>query len=644
MPRLFHITLALAVMCLDFALESFAIPTHCFLWNRTFLQYIKPNSTLPLDIIPCEVGNYNCFIFTCLLIDPIGLLLLLVLLFGVYSLVCCCITSIGILCIPVLCCVNRRKEPESPVILSSTGRRHNISYENSIMSETQMSGSVNRGFPLSIIQSSNTRRLNDNSVILYESVRLESTISNRYQSIQNDPQTRSSNVPKVASYCEPNFMSPTSTTGLVMENDYAERNELQFHENSAIYEEICDIYKAYEQGENLNQQEELVCKYYARTISVSNDFRTAVIVLSSSEREKIGADYDDVFNQVPDSSLGQVNYFKQNTGFKFPPKDVCTIYDDMSKSNFREINRKTLTLDDKLSHTQFAVIFKGIWSSNNGDVPVAIKVVNESNKSEELICVLREAAVMGQFDHPNILKLFGVVTLGNPYMIITELQKDQLDYFLYKLNRSPIEKRKFPTLLHKFSIEICSGMEYLSGLKFIHRDLAARNINLTLNLSCRIADFGMCREMRNEREYYRSSGIFIPVRWASPESVFYQRYSEKSDVWSFGMTMYEIWGMGLKPWYKLETEDVVDALVKHNLPTPPTGCPRSIYELMIDIWNPVPESRPSFSDLKSQLKAIKLSNVIETDPMHLAGNDPSLAKDLYLGLQNKYSMKKVKVQ
>ena len=630
------IILVLAILSLDFALESFAIPTDCALWRNTFSKSTNPNSTLPLGLVLCEVGDFSCIIFTCLLTDPIELLLIIVVpLIGLYSLVCCCIACVSIICVPLLYSFTRSKEPEGPVTLSSTGRRLNMSYENSIMSGTQMSGSVNRDFPMSDVQSSSNRRSNSSSVILYESVKIGSTLSTstRYQTIHENP----TNVPKVTSYCEVNSMSPTSTTGLVMENENADRRDLSYHEKSSIYEEVSEIYKAYEQGWDLSREEELVYQY-ASCNTVINDFKTATIVLSCSERDKVGNNYDYVFNQVPDSSLGQINYFKQSTGFKIPSKNLSTIYDDMSESNFREINRKTLTLNDKLSHSQFAVIFKGIWSSNYGDVPVAIKVVNDTNNNEETICVLREATVMGQFDHPNILKLFGVVTLGKPYMIITELQKDQLDYFLYKLNRSPVENSKFPNLLHKFCIEICSGMEYLSGLKFIHRDLAARNISLTLNLSCRIADFGMCCEIRNEQEYYRSSGIFIPVRWAAPESVFYQRYSNKSDVWSFGMTMYEIWGMGLKPWYELETEDVVDTLVRHSLPTPPTGCPRSVYKLMIDIWNPDPENRPNFSDLKSQLKAVRLSNVVETDPMHLAGNDPSLTKDLYLELQNKYSM------
>ena len=623
MSNFVHTLLVLAaVLCLSVALESFAVSSHCILWNTTFSQYLNTNSTFLLDIVPCQAGDVSCIILTCLSTDPIVLLLLIaVILFGLYSLLCCCLVCSSTLFVPVLCCVDRRKEAESPVILSFDGRTHNLSYENSIMSETQLS--VNRGLPMSNIQSSNSRRSNINSTILYESVLMEPCSSSRYQSIRNEPQTSFTSVPKVSSDTDAN---PKSLTCL-------KNNEAR--DDCAIYEEISEIYRAYEQGASLSQEEELVYQY-AGSNTVINDYKTAVIVLSSSARDKLGNDYDYVFNKVPDSSLGQISYFKQNQGFKLPSKEVCSIYDDMSTSNFREINRKTLIINDKFSHTQFAVIFKGIWSSNYGDIPVAIKVLNDSIKSEETICVLREAAVMGQLDHPNILKLFGVVTLGKPYLIVTELQKDQLDYFLYKLNRSPIEKCKFPTLLLKFCIEICSGMEYLSGLKFIHRDLAARNIFITINLSCRIGDFGMCREMRNEQEYYRSSGIFVPVRWSSPESVFYQRYSEKSDVWSFGMTMYEIWGMGLKPWFNLETGEVVDTLLQHILPTPPTGCPKSVYELMVQIWNPDPEGRSNFSDLKLQLNAIRLSNVIEIHPMNLPGNDPLLTKDLYLELQNKY--------
>ena len=226
--------------------------------------------------------------------------------------------------------------------------------------------------------------------------------------------------------------------------------------DSAIYEEVSDIYMAYEKGENLQEENESLYQK-AEVTTVLDDYKTAVIVLNCAERNKLNDNYDDVFTKVPGSHLGRDSFFKQKADLKIPPKDLSVIYDDMSRSNFREINRKTLSPQKILSQTPFYDIFKGNWASNYGDIPVAIRVLNDSENGELGVSLLREATVMGQFDHPNILKLFGVVTLGKPFYVITEVHKDQLDTFLFKLNKSSIDRSKFPTLLHKFCIEICHG-------------------------------------------------------------------------------------------------------------------------------------------------------------------------------------------
>ncbi|KAI6657691.1 hypothetical protein LOD99_435 [Oopsacas minuta] len=616
--------------------ESNALLTDCAYQNDTLTF---TNSTSLYTLI-CDSSSIACIILQCFFSNnAISLYLLVIPLFGVFALLCCCLLCPCMICICLsACCATRKKYSldNVPVVLATSQMNRNV-YENSVLSDTH--GSTNQ-MPMSTITSSGDRPLNDSSII-YESFKLDgrsqSTGSNlKNQTMHESPQQRFKKA--APPYSEPNVVSPTSTMELIMANDYSDRDE-DLHDDSTIYDEVSDIYRAYELGRNLNKVSESMYQQITENHTVKDDYKTAVIVLNSTERNNVGNDYEVVFEKVPDSNLDKTNFFKQQAGLKIPSKDISTIYNEMSKSNFREINRKTLSPQEKLSEAQFFDTFKGNWASNYGDIPVAIRALNNSENTDEVVGVLREAAVMGQFYHPNILKLFGVVTLGKPYLIVTELHKDQLDSFLFKLNKSPIEKSKFPTLLHKFCIEICLGMEYLSNLKFIHRDLASRNVLLTINLSCRIADFGMCCELKTEKEYHRSSGVHIPVRWTAPESIFYRRFSEKSDVWSFGMTMYEVWGMSLKPWCTLTTEEVVDTLLHHNLPTPPTGCSRNIYELMIEIWNPEPENRPTFSDLCVKLNDIKLSKGIETDPMNLVGNEPSLSKYLYLDLQKRYKTK-----
>ena len=626
------------ILVIFVGLESNALFTDCILRGSN-LSLAFTNYTSPLNNTACTSDAFICVVLSCFISEPVAVISLFTL--AVLVVCCCCLIFPASVCGCVCCCCSsrhrhfyRKKSINSniPVVLSS--HIHQMaSYQNSVVSDTVLPSNAHQSIPMPNVRSSNSRVSANSGSLVYESFKFDgrsqmiasSGSDMRYQAIPEKAQKGDS------SYLD--HVSPTSTTSL-MANDYRDRSD-EYSDSKAIYEEVSDIYMAYEKGENLQEENESLYQK-AEVTTVLDDYKTAIVVLNCSERNKLNNNYEVIFTKVPGSHLGQTNFFKQKADLKIPPKDLAVIYDDMSRSNFREINRKTLSPQKILSQTSFFDIFKGNWASNYGDIPVAIRVLNDSENGELGVSLLREATVMGQFDHPNILKLFGVVTLGKPFYVITELHKDQLDTFLSKLNKSPIDRSKFPTLLHKFCIEICQGMEYLSKLNFIHRDLACRNIYVTINLSCRIADFGMCRELKKEQEYHKSSDTHIPVRWTAPESVFYQRYSEKSDVWSYGMTMYEIWGMCLKPWFALATEEVVDTLLQHNLPTPPTGCPRSVYELMIDIWDPDPENRPNFSGLLSKLKTIKLSNQIETDQMNVVGNEPSLSEGLYLDLQSKY--------
>ena len=179
-------------------------------------------------------------------------------------------------------------------------------------------------------------------------------------------------------------------------------------------------------------------------------------------------------------------------------------------------------------------------------------------------------------------------------------------------------------------------MEHLSEKHFIHRDLAAMNVLVAKDLSCRIAYFGMSRELNSDSDYYTSSGGRIPLRWTAPEAVFYQKYSEKSDVWSFGMTLFEIWSLGDKPWGNDTTNEViVEGLSVGRKLSPPTGCPRDVYSIMVDTWIMDPSSRPTFSRIYSNLTNISSPDPssVSTDPSHCLGNDPILSKDLFLDLQ-----------
>ena len=287
---------------------------------------------------------------------------------------------------------------------------------------------------------------------------------------------------------------------------------------------------------------------------------------------------------------------------------------------FNEIERRDIEMGEEFASGQFGVVYRAVYHTEKGDIPIAIKTLKEAANSDMKVAFMREAAILAQFQHPNVLRMIGVLTTQQPYMMVTELLKTELAELLLKfkalhtLNNTDgsvsVHKLNLPPLLLKFSQEISAGMEHLSEKHFIHRDLAARNVLVAKDLSCRIADFGMSRELNSDSEYYTSSGGRIPLRWTAPEAVFYQKYSEKSDVWSFGMTLFEIWSLGDKPWGNDATNEViVESLSVGTKLSPPTGCPRDVYSIMMDTWIMDPSSRPTFSRILRQFTNIQPHDV-----------------------------------
>ncbi|NWH41853.1 FES kinase, partial [Chloropsis hardwickii] len=247
----------------------------------------------------------------------------------------------------------------------------------------------------------------------------------------------------------------------------------------------------------------------------------------------------------------------------------------------------------------FGEVFSGRLRADNS--PVAVKSCRETLPPELKAKFLQEARILKQYRHPNIVRLIGVCTQKQPIYIVMELVQGG-DFLTFLRSEGPHLRVKE---LIKMTENAAAGMEYLESKHCIHRDLAARNCLVTERNTLKISDFGMSRE--EEDGVYASTGGMkqIPVKWTAPEALNYGRYSSESDVWSFGILLWEAFSLGAVPYANLSNQQTREA-VEHGMRLePPEQCPEEVYQLMQRCWEYDPRKRPSFSTIHQDLTAIR---------------------------------------
>ncbi|XP_035290630.1 tyrosine-protein kinase receptor UFO [Anguilla anguilla] len=287
------------------------------------------------------------------------------------------------------------------------------------------------------------------------------------------------------------------------------------------------------------------------------------------------------------------------------------------------VDRHKLTLGKTLGEGEFGSVMEGLLTQEQFVLKVAVKTMKIAICTRsEMEDFLREAACMKEFDHPNVMRLIGVCLqtvesegYPSPVVILPFMKHGDLhSYLLYsRLGDSPVF---LPSqMLVKFMTDIARGMEYLSNKNFIHRDLAARNCMLNENMTVCVADFGLSKKIYNG-DYYRQGRISkMPVKWIAIESLADRVYTTKSDVWSFGVTMWEIATRGQTPYPGVENSEIYDYLRQGNRLKQPPDCLDSIYSLMFSCWFLSPKDRPGFESLRCELeKALEeLPDLLEAD-------------------------------
>ncbi|XP_025110216.1 focal adhesion kinase 1-like isoform X6 [Pomacea canaliculata] len=278
-----------------------------------------------------------------------------------------------------------------------------------------------------------------------------------------------------------------------------------------------------------------------------------------------------------------------------------------------EIQRERIKLLEILGEGQFGDVYKGLFYDRDGvQVPVAVKTCKETSEESMTEKFLEEAYIMQQFDHPHIVKLIGICSESRPVWIIMELAKHG-EMRAYLQNNKP---RLDLVMLIMYAYQLSTALSYLESKKFVHRDIAARNVLVSAHDVVKLGDFGLSRWVE-EQSYYKASKGKLPIKWMAPESINFRRFTTASDVWMFGVCIWEILMYGVKPFQGVKNNDVIGKIEAGERLPLPVGCPPSLYNLMCVCWQYEPSKRPSFADLKTWLyEILEEERYRQTEEMH----------------------------
>uniref|UniRef100_A0A3B3ZZ82 receptor protein-tyrosine kinase n=1 Tax=Periophthalmus magnuspinnatus TaxID=409849 RepID=A0A3B3ZZ82_9GOBI len=245
----------------------------------------------------------------------------------------------------------------------------------------------------------------------------------------------------------------------------------------------------------------------------------------------------------------------------------------------------------------FGTVYRGIWvpEGETVKIPVAIKILNEATGPKANVEFMDEALIMASMEHPHLVRLLGVC-LSPTIQLVTQLMPHGclLDYV--HEHKDNIGSQ----LLLNWCVQIAKGMMYLEERRLVHRDLAARNVLVKSPNHIKITDFGLARLLDVNEKEYNADGGKMPIKWMALECIHYRKFTHQSDVWSYGVTIWELMTFGGKPYDGISTRDIPDLLEKgERLPQPPI-CTIDVYMVMVKCWMIDADSRPKFKELAAE--------------------------------------------
>ncbi|CAH1716278.1 unnamed protein product [Chironomus riparius] len=288
----------------------------------------------------------------------------------------------------------------------------------------------------------------------------------------------------------------------------------------------------------------------------------------------------------------------------------------------------SISVNKQLGNGEFGIVQQGVWTNGNERIQVAIKCLCRERMQSNPMEFLKEAAIMHSIDHENIVRLYGVVLSTDSLMLVTELAPLRSLLECLKDNDLRVKFLTVPVLCD-FALQICNGMMYLENNRFVHRDLACRNILVFNKNKVKISDFGLSRALGVGKDYYKTNfnvNLKLPIAWCSAECVNYLKFTSASDVWAYGVCLWEMFSYGFQPWPAFTGQQILEAIDKPNFQRleKPEVCPKEYYALMLKCWSHEPHDRPKFVEIYRLLPDMKpeqlktVTQCIDLKKEHLA--------------------------